>query len=83
MADLIIEIIGWIGMFLVLLAYFLITWKKVDRESKLYHSMNLIGAILLGTNSTINGAYPSSFLNVIWILIAVYGLSKGIKLFKK
>jgi len=82
MADLITEIVGWVGMFLVLLAYFLITWKKVDRESKIYHSMNLIGAFFLGVNTTINGAYPSSFLNVIWILIAIYGLSKGIKLFK-
>ena len=82
MADLIVEIIGWIGMFLVLGAYFLITMRKTDRESKIYHSMNLFGAIFLGINTFINGAYPSGALNVVWILIAVYGLIRGAKLFK-
>ncbi len=83
MADLIIEIIGWIGMFLVLTAYFLITMKKLNRESKLYHGMNLIGAFLIGINSITNKAYPSSALNIVWIFIAIYGLTKGLKIFRK
>jgi len=41
-----------------------------------------IGAIFLGINTFINGAYPSGALNVVWILIAVYGLIRGAKLFK-
>ena len=83
MAELIVEIIGWIGMIIVLLAYFLITWKKIDRESKVYHSMNLFGAFLLGINSFINKAYPPTGLDIAWMLIAIYGLAKGAKLFKK
>jgi len=82
MADLIIEIIGWTGMGLVLLAYLLITMKKVKRDSILYHSINLIGAFTLGINTFINRAYPSTALNVIWILIAIYGLIEGARLFK-
>jgi len=81
-ADLIVEVIGWIGMVLVLLAYFLITMKKTDRESKLYHSMNLIGAFFLGINSFINGAYPPGALDIAWMFVAIYGLIKGAKLFK-
>ena len=83
MADLIIEIVGWIGMFLVLLAYFLITNKKLDRESRLYHGMNLIGALLVGLNAIINEAYPSSVLNIVWAFIALYGILKGLGLFLK
>ena len=82
MAELIIETAGWIGIAIVLLAYFLITLKKLDRESKLYHSMNLVGAFLVGINAIINEAYPSGILNIIWTFIAIYGLIKGAKLFK-
>jgi hypothetical protein len=79
MAELTVEIIGWIGMILVLLGYFLITYGKVNRKSKSYHSINLFGASLLGINTAVNGAYPSSFLNIVWIFIAAYGLIKGLK----
>jgi hypothetical protein len=79
MADLIVEIIGWTGMTLVLVAYLMITLKKVERDSKLYHGMNLVGAITLGFNTLVNMAYPSTFLNVMWILIAIYGLTQGFK----
>ena len=83
MADLIFEITGWIGMSLVLLAYLLITIKKFDEVSILYHSMNFCGAVLIGMNSIINGAYPSGALNIIWTFIAIYGLIKGLKIFRK
>jgi hypothetical protein len=79
MADLIVEIVGWFGMSLILLAYLLITLKKVERDSKLYHGMNLAGSITLGFNTLTNMAYPSTFLNIMWILIAIYGLVQGFK----
>lgn len=79
MAELIVEVIGWIGMVLVLLAYFLITFKKTDRDSKAYHLLNLIGALFLGINSFINGAYPPGALDIAWMIIAIYGLTKGLK----
>jgi hypothetical protein len=76
MAELIIEIVGWVGMVLVLFAYLSITLDKLDRESKFYHGMNLIGALLIGVNSIINSAYPSGVLNVLWMIIAIYGFIK-------
>ena len=79
MADLIIEIIGWVGMTLVLVAYLLITMKRVERDSKLYHGLNLIGSVTLGFNTLSNMAYPSTFLNVMWLFIAIYGLIQGFK----
>ena len=62
MANLLIEIAGWIGAALVVIAYFLITYKKLDRESKIYHAMNLVGGLLTGVNAAINQAYPSTAL---------------------
>ena len=63
MASLLIEIAGWTGAALVLLAYFLLTHKKLDRESKIYHGMNLVGGLLAGVNAVINQAYPYAALN--------------------
>jgi len=79
MANLLIEIAGWIGAALVVIAYFLITYKKLDRESKIYHEMNLVGGLLTGVNAAINQAYPSTALNVMWVVVAIYGLVEGLK----
>lgn len=73
------EIIGWIGTGLVLLAYFLVSTKKVSPTSKEYQFMNLLGAIGIVVNSLVHGALPSVGLNVVWSLIAVYGILKVIK----
>ncbi|MEM4625167.1 MAG: hypothetical protein QXJ28_00135 [Candidatus Pacearchaeota archaeon] len=83
MSSISIEIIGWTGMAMILLAYFLITSKKLDRESKIYHAMNLFGGICIAINAIANGAYPPATLNIVWSLIAFYGIAKEIKLFKK
>jgi hypothetical protein len=79
MANLLIEIVGWIGAALVVMAYFLITYKKLDRESKIYHGMNLVGALLTGINAAINQAYPSTAINVMWGVVAIYGLIESLR----
>ena len=76
MEKLFIEIIGWIGVFFLVLAYFLLTHHDLTSRSKVYQWMNLVGAILLGINAYLNGAFPSFATNVVWLLVAVYGLTK-------
>ena len=77
-ASLTIEITGWMGALLVLLADFLLTTRKLDGRSRTYHVMNLAGGIALAINSVVNGAYPSGAVNVVWIAIATYGILRGI-----
>lgn len=83
MASLVIDAIGWTGTVLVLSAYLLITSNKLGGESRLYQAMNLFGAMGLIVNGYVNGAYPSAGLNVVWSLIAIYGLTKGFKSSKR
>jgi len=78
-----IEIMGWVGSFLVVLAYFLLSSKRLREESRIYHGMNLFGGIFLGINAITNSAYPSAAVNIVWILIAIYGIAKGAKLFAR
>ena len=79
MANLLIEIAGWTGATLIVIAYFLLTYKKFDRKSKIYHGMNLAGGVLVGINAVINQAYPSAAINAMWVVIAIYGLIEGLR----
>lgn len=73
------EILGWTGALLILAAYFLVSTKKVSPTSVTYQLMNLFGAFGVGINVFIKGAYPSLAIEVVWGLIAVYGLYKAFK----
>jgi hypothetical protein len=75
MTELLIEIIGWTGAGLILLAYLLLTAGRIAARSVAYQAMNLVGALAFVVNSGWNGAIPSAALNVIWAAIAVYALA--------
>jgi len=76
MAILFIEIIGWFGAVLILLAFFLLTHHDLTSRSKLYQGMNLVGAVLLAINLYFNRAFPSFAINIAWFFIAIYGFYK-------
>jgi formate hydrogenlyase subunit 3/multisubunit Na+/H+ antiporter MnhD subunit len=78
MAELIIEILGWFGIILILTGYFLLTSKKLNEKSKTYHLMNLIGGSSIAINAISNNAYPPTILNIVWGIVAIYGIIKGI-----
>lgn len=73
-SNLVSDICGWTGAICVLLAYYLISTGKVHKENRLYHVLNLLGAVLLIFNTIYLKAYPSAFVNVIWSFIAFAGL---------
>ena len=73
------EIIGWGGTGAILLAYLLVSTGKITSNSRKYQLLNLFGAIGIIINSGIHGTTPSVGLNVVWLLIALYGLVKAKK----
>ena len=74
--EILIEISGWLGAFLLVLAYFLLVHHNLNSRSKYYQFMNLIGSFLLGINAFYNKAFPSFASNIVWVLIALYGIKK-------
>jgi len=72
--SLLIDIIGWVGAVILLLAYGLISTRRTDGGSIGYQLLNLVGSALLMLNSFFYGAYPSSGVNIVWIGIALYAL---------
>jgi len=73
------QIIGWIGAFLVVLAFFLVSYKKVQGDSRVYQLMNLIGAIGVGINASYQEAWPSFGIQIVWFTIAIVALVKSVR----
>ncbi|HZT03943.1 MAG TPA: hypothetical protein VFA39_16950 [Steroidobacteraceae bacterium] len=70
-----LEVAGWLGAALLLLAYALVSYGRVGGRSVLYQTLNIAASILLGANTAWHHAWPSAFVNVVWIVIAIGALS--------
>jgi hypothetical protein len=69
-----IEAIGWVAAPLMLSAYLLLTAGKISGGSRIYHWLNVLSGAGFIINSGWNGAYPSAFINVVWMMIGLYGV---------
>lgn len=65
-----IDSIGWIGSVEVIAAYGLNSYQKIKSDSLLFQLLNLTGGIFLIINTIYYCAYPSAFINVVWVIIA-------------
>ena len=72
----IIDIIGWIGSGMVIIAYALNMYKKLPADSLNYYLLNIIGSAFLIVNTIYHHAIPSAVVNIVWILIAGTALFK-------
>ena len=72
--QIVVEIVGWIGAGMILVAYLLLSAGRLEARSTIYQGLNLFGAIAFVINSGWNGAIPSAALNVIWAAIALFAL---------
>lgn len=69
------DAIGWIGATLLLMAYAMISSKKLEPDSTAYQLLNIIGSVLLVANTIFYRAYPSSVVNLVWAEIAVFSIA--------
>jgi hypothetical protein len=74
---------GYIGVALVLLAFFLLQARKLQGHGLIYQLMNILGALgvmvsLLFGASPIN--WPAFLMQIAWIVISAYGILRGLQL---
>lgn len=81
--EIFIEIIGWLGTFFVVLAYFLVSYKKIQPTSKGYQLLNLFGTLGIGINVWHYQAWPSFALQIVWGMIAIFALFSSVRAKKK
>lgn len=66
-----IDLMGWCGTFVYLLAYYLVSTHRLLPDSVTYQSMNLMGGLFLSINAWHHAAWPSLGVNLAWMLIAL------------
>lgn len=72
-----INVIGWLGMMLLIGAYFLVTMSRIRPTGAVFQVMNLFGGGFLMINSAWYGAWPSAALNLVWVVIGTVGLTRA------
>jgi hypothetical protein len=75
-SDTFVDIAGWIGAAVLLVAYGLVSTRRVAGDSTAYQLPNMIGSVFLMVNTIHYGAYPSALVNLVWLGIAIYALRK-------
>jgi hypothetical protein len=75
-----VEVIGWVGAVLILLAYALLSTGRLSSRSRTYQLLNVAGAVGFIVNSGVNGALPSAVLNVVWMGIGLTALYRNRRL---
>jgi len=68
------EFIGWIGAFLYIAAYFLLSIKKLTADKLIYQLMNIFGGLCLIINSYHQHDNPSMVTNAVWASIGLFAI---------
>jgi uncharacterized membrane protein len=75
-SNFLIDSIGWIGAISLLAAYALVSMRKLEGDSLVYQLLNMMGGAFLIVNSFHYKAFPSVAVNVVWIGIAIYTMTR-------
>jgi hypothetical protein len=67
------DVIGWAGALALLAAYALLGWNRLHPTSIGYIGLNLAGSAGLAVNGVVHAAWPSTALNLLWLVIGLVG----------
>jgi len=70
------DIIGTIGVGLILVAYFLTTFGLISGKGKGFYLLNILGSGLACYASWLIGYWPFIILEATWFLVSLIGFAK-------
>ncbi len=73
------DLLGNIGVLLILLSYLLVQLDKIDTQAFRYSFMNGLGAALLCISLYINFNLSGLLMELSWLLISIFGLYRCIR----
>ena len=68
--------VGWIGMILFLVAYYLVSSKKLDSSGVAYNVMNILGAATIAYSLIPVQAWPTIALESCFMVIGAQAIYK-------
>ena len=73
------DIIGTAGVGLILTAYFMGTFKMIDKDRAFYFLLNTMGAAIACYASWLINYFPFVILEAVWAIVSVIGLLNVLK----
>lgn len=72
------NVVGTLGVSLILLCYFLIQIGKMSQDNLYYSLVNMLGACMILYSLYFEFNFASVLIEVFWILISIIGISRYI-----
>jgi paired small multidrug resistance pump len=79
MSSWIYNFVGFGGVFLILLAFFLLQAEKIKSTDAMYSILNLAGAAMLLFSLFFAWNWAGVIINVAWMAISLYGLVQALR----
>ena len=70
------DLVGNIGVLLMVIAYLLLQLEKLSSSALSYLLLNAVGAILVMTSLMFRFNLSAFLMEAFWLLISLYGLAK-------
>jgi len=77
------DLIGIIGVFIIIVAYMLLQLEKMEAKDLSFSVLNTFGALLIIISLLYDWNLASFLMESIWMLISLYGILKYYKLKKR
>ena len=77
--EILIHVIGWAGSLMVIAAYGLNSYQRMTSNSLAFLLLNLVGGAFLIIYSAYLEAFANTFINVVWVFIAIPALAKRLR----
>lgn len=73
------DIIGIIGVFMILSVYAAVQVEKMDVKSVSYSAMNAAGAVLILISLLVTFNLASFVIEIAWLAISIFGIIQAVK----
>ena len=70
------DVLGNIGVFLIILTYFLLQIRKLSSESLPYSALNALGASLIVVSLLFDFNLSAFIVESFWVIISLIGIGK-------
>ena len=73
------DIVGLIGVVLILIAYYLLEIDKIGRETLSYPMLNFVGAVLILFSLLYEFNLPAVMMELSWVAVSLMGIRRVLK----
>jgi len=73
------DFVGNVGVFLVLLSYFLLQFERINPAGMRYSLMNAVGAVLICVSLYFSFNLSSFIIEICWLLISLCGIYRCLR----